>query len=380
MYRPAVRLIAGSFALALPLTAAAGCGVQKQRTIKAEFASAAQHLQDSKASSFTLRLDDGKKSLEKLIIKDGSADPALAEAFTGGSITVTVAGSTLSKDAISGGDIAKQLKNVSMSIVVRDNKAELGELRLVKGVLFAHVGLTEIGRLAKLGGTEDFDKTLDNGVEGGPAELTTLLADVRAGKWVKLDLTTYVDKLTELTQGFTGASPEPKASTPPFDAKALGDDLVAALKPYVKVTDANDSSSDRVLDVNVKARPALKAALKVLQGAKDLPFPNPFVDVQPSDIDDAVKDGTAHGQIRLKDGHLTGFSLDVESLRQLATDPGNDSLAGLNVNLDIDDSADELVAPTDVSSVDVAKLIDSFFKDLQQGSTSDYATSAPLAG
>ena len=378
MYRPSVRLFAGSLALALPLTAAAGCGVQKQRTIKAEFAAAAQHLQDSKASSFTLRLDDGKKSLEKLIVKDGSTDPALAQAFTGGSITVTVAGSTLNKGAISGGDAAQQLKNVSMSIVVRDNKAELGELRLVKGVLFAHVGLTEIGRLATIGGAENFDQTLDDGVQGGPAELTTLLADVRAGKWVKLDLTTYVDKLTELAKGFTGATPEPKPSTPPFDAKALGNDLVAALKPYVKVTDANDSSSDRVLDVNVKARPALKAALKVLQGAKDLPFPNPFVDVMPSDIDTAIKDGTAHGQIRLKDSHLTGFSLDVESLRQLATDPGTDSLAGLTVNLDIDDSADELVAPDDVSSVDIAKLIDSFFKDLQSGSVESSTTS--LAG
>lgn len=378
MRLPSVRILAGTLALALPLTAAAGCAVEKKRTIKAEFASASKHLQESKASSFTLRLDDGQKSLEKLMTKDGKLVPELAEAVTGGSITVTVAGKSLSRKALAtSGDVAAQLKALSMSIVVRDNKAELGELRLVKGVLYGRVGLREISRLAKLGGTKDFDATLDKGVEGGPPELAALLADVRAGKWVKLDLTTYVDKLAELTQGLRGITPTSPPSVKSFDAQGLSNDLIAAVKPYVKVTDANDSSSDRILDVNVRARPALKAALAVLQGAKDLPFPNPFVDVMPTDIDDVVKDGNAHGQIRLKDGHLRSFSIDVESLRQLAKDPGTDSLAGLDVALDIDDSADELVAPDNVSSVDVGKLVDSFFNDLKNGSSS---TSSSYAG
>ena len=379
MRRPSVRIFAGTLALALPLAAATGCAVEKKRTIKAEFASASKHLKESKASSFTLRLDDGKKSLEKLITKDGDTKPELAQAFTGGSITVTVAGQSLSRDALTtSGDIAESLKNLSMSIVVRDNKAELGELRLVKGVLFAHVGLPEISRLATLGGSTDFDSSLDQGAQDGPPELATLLTDVRAGKWVKLDLTKYVDKLKELTEGFTGITPTTPPSADAFDAQALSDDLIAAVKPYVKVTDANDSSSDRVLDINVKARPALKAALKVMQGAKDLPFPNPFVNVVPEDIDAAVKDGNAHGQIRLKDGHLRSFSLDVESLRQLAIDPGTDSLAGLDVTLDIDDDADELVAPDNISSVDIAALIDSFFEDLQNRPSQDATTA--LAG
>ena len=370
MRRPSVRILAGTLALALPLAAAAGCAVEKKRTIKAEFAAATKHLQESKASSFTLRLDDGQKSLEKLMTKGGDLKPELAQAVTGGSITVTVAGKSLSRKALTrSGDLAESLKNVSMSIVVRDNKAELGELRLVKGVLYGHVGLPEISRLATLGGAEDFDASLDKGVQDGPPELAALLTDVRAGKWVKLDLTKYVDKLTELSEGLTGITPTAPPSASAFDANALSEDLIAAVKPYVKVTDANDSSSDRVLDINVKARPALKAALKVMQGAKDLPFPNPFVDVEPAEIDKGIKDGTAHGQIRLKDGHLRSFSLDVESLRQLATDPGTDSLAGLDVALDIDDSADELVAPDNLSAVDLGKLVDSFFEDLQSSTT-----------
>lgn len=368
MRSPSVRFAAGTLVLALPLSAATGCAVQKKRTIKAEFASATKYLQASKASSFTLRLDDGSKSLEKLMTKKGDLKPELAQAVTGGSITVTVAGKSLSRKALTrSGDLAATLKDVSMSVVVRDNKAELGELRLVQGVLYGHVGLNEISRLAALGGTTDLDSTLDQGVQDGPPEAAALLTDVRAGKWVKLDLTKYVDKLAQLTEGLTGiARPTPSAAA--FDAQRLGNDLITAVKPYVTVTDANDSSSDRVLDVTVKARPALKAALTVLQGAKDLPFPNPFVDVLPADVDDAVKDGTARGQIRLKDGHLRSFSLDVESLRQLAKDPGTDSLAGLNVALDIDDSADALVAPDNVSSVDVGKLVDSLFENLQ-GST-----------
>jgi hypothetical protein len=377
--RPYVRIFAGTLALALPLAAAAGCAVEKKRTIQAEFASASKHLQESKASSFTLRLDDGKKSLETLMTKKGDLAPELAQAFTGGSITVTVAGKSLSRDALgSSGDAAEQLKHLSMSIVVRDNKAELGELRLVKGVLYAHVGLPEISRLATLGGTRDLNSSLDKGVKDGPPALATLLTDVRAGKWVELDLTKYVDKLTQLAQGFTGLTPTTPPSTAAFDAQRLSDDLIAAVKPYVKVTDANDSSSDRVLDINVKARPALKAALRVMQGAKDLPFPNPFVNVVPEDIDAAIKDGNAHGQIRLKDGHLRSFSLDVESLRQLAVDPGTDSLAGLDVALDIDDNAHELIAPDNVSAVDVAALIDRLFKDLQSG-TGQSSTTA-LAG
>ncbi len=379
MRRPSVRIFAGTLALALPLAAATGCAVEKKRTIKAEFASASKHLQESKASSFTLRLEDGKKSLETLMTKDGDLVPELAQAVTGGSITVTIAGKSLSRDALAtSGDVAEQLKDISMSIVVRDNKAELGEVRLVKGVLYAHIGLSEIGRLAALGGTTDFDATLDEGVQDGPPELATLLADVRADKWIKLDLTKYADKLTELAGGFAGLTPTAPPSADAFDAQALSDDLITALKPYVKVTDANDDSSDRVLDINVQARPALKAALTVMQGAKDLPFPNPFVDVKPLDIDEAIKDGTAHGQIRLKDGHLRSFSLDVESLRQLAKDPGTDSLVGLNVALDIDDDADELVAPDNISSVDIAALIDSFFEGFQ-GDTVE-SSSAPLAG
>lgn len=359
------RLLAAALAVSLPLVAV-GCGAEKRRTVEAEFESAMGHLKNASATSFTLRMDDSQRTLRTLMTKDDEMPVLLADALVGGSVTVTVdAGEndTLA-EVPTEGDPVDQLSAINMSVLVRDDRAELGEMRLVDGVLGLHLNMAEIIRLVEAGGVEDADAQLDAFVADGPPEFTQLLIDLRAGKWVTLDLNAYADDLRDLAGSAVGLTPTPG---PSFDAQGLGNRLFEAIRPSVTVKDANDSSEERVLDVAIDVRPALKAALGVLSTTKDLPFASLFADVTPADIDKEVADGKAKGQIRLTDGHLRSVSIDIESLRLLDPNPGEDSVAGLSVLFEIDDAADRLEKPTDVSKVDLGKLVEDFMAGLQEG-------------
>lgn len=375
-----LRLAAGTLALALPLAAAAGCGVAKKRTVKAEFASAQTNLESSRSASFTLRVTDAQGRLKKLAVEDGALADTVADALVGSSVTVTVdpAGDrTLAQLSAAGtSPTASSLKTGNVSFLVRDDKTEIGEVRVVAGVLYLHVDLEEVGRLVKAGGGGDIDSQLDSLGTDGPPEIPALIKDLRAGKWISLDAGKYVEQLTQLGQQLLGASPSPA----PFDAKGLGSDLLAAVKPYVTVTDANDSSADRVLDVAVQARPAVKAALAVLQANKQLPFASLLAGVMPTDIDQNLADRTARGQVTLADGHLRSFSLDLESLRTLAPKPGTTNLSGVALKVEVDDRADEVTAPTDVSSVKLDALLQQLLDGLSSsGGSVGFGTSMPDA-
>jgi hypothetical protein len=375
-----LRLVAGTLVLALPLVAAVGCGVQKKKTVRQEFTAAQSFLGDSKAASFTLKLSDTQGNLAKLITKDGDTPPAVAQALLKGSITYTAdpAGDATFKSVSASGtnptDLKAALDKVNLAFVVRDDKAELVELRLVAGDLYAHVNLTEIGVLAKAGGVDDFDAQLNEALGSMDPRFATGLADVRAGKWLKLPLSKYIDKLKDLAGAFPGMTPGTTSKS--YDFSGLGKKAYDAVKPYVKVTDANDSSKDRVLDVTVQVKPALKAVLSMLKAEKDLPFASFLSDVDPSEIDKNVSNGSAKGTITLHDSHLTQVAVDLESLRLLSTDPGVDSLAGTRVTLAFDDSADQLSAPTNLSSLDLGALIDEFINGLFGARSGSFSSSS----
>jgi hypothetical protein len=369
------RLVAGTLVLALPLAAAAACGAEKKKTVRQEWSSAQSSLLDSKAASFTLKLSDAQGNLAKQLTKDGDVPPAIATALLKGSVTVVTdpAGdATLgSAQKAAGSGACFDTANLSKSnsaFVVRDDKADLLELRAVAGDLYAHVNLQEIGALAKAGGVDDFDAQLDEFAADADPRLAKAVTDVRAGKWLKLPLSQYLDQLKDLA-----GSVVPQATSGPCDFSAVGPKLVSAVKPYVKVTDANDSSKDRVLDVTVQVKPAVTALIGVLKADKSLPFAGLLGDMPTSEITDEIKDGVAKGTITLHDSHLTGFSVDLESLRQLSPDPGVDSWAGVQVAVAVDDSADALTAPTELSSVDLGAMIDeflgSFMDQMSQGSS-----------
>lgn len=376
---PSTRLAAGT--LALPLAVAAGCGVEKRRTVKAEFASAQGNLAKSKAVSFTIRLDDSKGSIRALATKDKSAPKGFVDAALPGSVTLTVdpaSNATLASlgaGACSGKmttDLTAAIKKVNVALVVRDAHAAVAELRLVGGVLHAHVDLTEIAAVAKDSGVKDFDAKLDEAIRSADPAFARGLADVKAGQWISVPLATYRTKFQDLAKGFSGLgaggatdarSAPSDAPTGTADCKAVskvGTDVFAAIKSYVKVTDAGDSSSDRVLDIKVKARPALKAALSMLQVDKGLLFASLLKSVEPTAVDDAIADGT----ITLRSGHLTQATIDLESVGTLATDPGKDSFAGSSIVLDVNDKAAEVAAPGNVLTFDVGALIDNFLSGM----------------
>lgn len=379
-----LRLAAGTLVLALPLAAAAGCGAEKKKTIKQEFAAAQSNLGDSKAAAFTLRFEDAQGNLAKSMTKDG-APAAVVQALLKGGVTYVAdpAGDATLKsvqgEASNPTDLKAALTKVNLAFIVRDDKAELVELRLVAGDLYAHVNMTEISALAKAGGSTDFDAMLDESLGSMDPRMKQGLTDVRAGKWIKLPLTKYLDQLQELAGGFTGIMPTP-APGQKYDFSAFGKKAYDAVKPYVKVTDANDSSKDRVLDVKVQAQPALKALLGVLKAEKSLPFGAMFGDVTPADIDKGVKAGEARGTITLHDSHLSQVAVDVESLRQLSTDPGVDSYAGVKVVFDVDDSAEELTAPTDLSSLDLGALLEEFLSSFGGPMMGDMTSSSSFSG
>jgi hypothetical protein len=356
-----LRLVAGTLVLALPLVAAAGCGAQKKKTVKQEFTAAQGYLGDSKAAAFTLRFADTQGNFAKVLTKGGDTPAAVVQAVLKGSVTYIAdpVGDATLKSAqstlVNPTDLKAAFSKVNLAFVVRDDKAELVELRVIAGDLYAHVNLTEIGALAKAAGAKDFDAQLDNSIGAMDPRLAQGLTDVRAGKWLKLPLAKYLDQLQQLAGSLApGTTPNPSKS---YDFSGLGKKAYEAVKPYVKVTDANDSSKDRVLDVKVQAKPALKAVLGVLKAEKSLPFAS-FLDGVDTVIDKKVRDGVATGTITLHNSHLTQVAVDLESLRQLSTDPGVDSFAGVRVVVDVDDSAQQLAAPTELSKLDLGAMLD----------------------
>lgn len=375
------RLVAGSLALALPLVAAAGCGAAKKRSIKEELKAAGQHLADSSATSVTLRLTDGKGNLAKEAANGSDLDPSAVKDLLGSSVTYTFDGKSAAKvksvDAsASESELKADLADVHLSLVVKDAVKALGEIRLVDSTLFARVDVAEIDKLAREAGSDGFASGFDDFISSAPAQYQPALKDVKAGKWMKLPLSGYVGKLQEGLKSLPSAAPK-------SELQGTGRQLLDAVKPYVKVTDANDSSSNRVLDVTVDARPAVKAALKVLQGAPGLPFASELKKVSGADVDKGLAAGKARGTITLSDGHLKQVAIDIDSIRRLDPKASTSTdLAGSDVVLDVDDSADAVTAPTDdVSGADVKALLEDLFSQFTSGfGTSVRQTSGTYAG
>lgn len=379
--RVSTRLAAGSLVLALPLAAAAGCGAAKKRTIKQELQAAQQNLLDSDATSITLRVGDAKGNLAKEAATSGDISVAHAKDLLTSSVTFTFDGKSAS--AIKGVDakaseseLKDALSDVHLAIAVKSSGGTLGEIRLVDSTLFARIDVSAIDKVVGEASEADFQSGFDDFIDGAPDEYQSALNDVKAGKWLKLPLSGYVDKVQDALKSLPSADPSTE------DLSRTGKDLFTAVKPYIKVTDANDDSSNRVLDVTVDARPAAKAALRVLKAVKGLPFGQAFDEVSDADIDDNLADGKAHGTLTLSDGHLKQVTVDIESIRKL--DPNADTdldLSGGDVVLDVDDSADQVKAPSsNVSSTDVKALLEDLVGSFFGGVDSASATVDSIEG
>ena len=370
MSRATTRIAAGTLVVVLPLAAVASCGVQRKRTISAEFAAASTSLQDSRAASFTLRLDDASGAVRRAATRDGSVPQALVGPLLGSSLTYVVdpvGERTLRQlQSATGGPMADQtqsFKDVNVAVTARDADGSVAELRIVQGVLFVKVDLAEITRLAKAAGAADVDAQIGRLEQSVPPALKQAVVDVRAGKWLKIDLAGYVRDLASLADSVRPGLTK-QGSPDLAQLQDLGRRLYAAVRPSVQVVEAGGSSSDRVLQVTVRARPAVKAALEVLKASKALPFGPALTAVSSADIDRELADGAVSGSVSLRDGHLRQVALDLESLRTLDPKAGPDSLAGSRLVVDVDDHAQQVTVPTDVSSFDPGVFLQDLLKGL----------------
>jgi hypothetical protein len=362
------RLTAGVALVALPLGAAVGCGsaaTAQKDSVQTSLQKASDNLKASGSTSFELRLEDPTGSLKKAATSGADATkPEQADLLLGGRVSFTVdptGGKTLAdlQTMDPALPITEQLKASNIAMTVQADGGAVVQVRLVGGDVYANVDVDKASDLAtKAGSPSDLGQQLDEAAAQAPAQLAPILTDVRAGKWLKLPLAPYAEQLKAL-------QPTPGASAS-IDSRRLGMDLLNAVKPYVAVTDASSDGDTRVLDVKVQAKQALKAAvtsLKAMGGA----VPG-LAQLDTSSLD-AIGDGTANGQVTLESDHLTKITLDLGSAVALApvgATPAPD-LSGALVTIEVDDSADDVTVPDDVSWVDLGALVDNALASLGGG-------------
>lgn len=356
---PARRLAAGTALVALPLAAAVGCGSATgaaKQSVQTSLQKASDNLGTSRAASFVLRFDDPKGSLKKQVTS--GKDPAssqLADVLLGGTVSFTIdpTGSTTLRDlqaAPAGTRASTQLDAVNLAMSVQADGGPLAQVRLVRGDVYLNVGLDTVQDvLRRSGSATDVRRSLDQAAQGAPGEVGPLLADVKAGKWVKIPRSAVAQGLDR-----QGATPTP---TPSVDSTRLGNDLLAAVRPFVAVTETATSGGTRTIDVKVQAKQALKAVLAQLRTVQQS-VPG-LAQLDTSGLDE-IGDGTANGAITITDDHFRRLTLDLASLSALAPPtPGSAApdLTGSALALEVDDAAKEVTAPDDVSPVDVTSLV-----------------------
>ncbi|MCW2623106.1 MAG: hypothetical protein JWL64_2708 [Frankiales bacterium] len=310
------------------------------------------NLLKSKSTSFAVSLSDPDGNLKKSLLEDSSSDPIKPETvdrILGGKITLSVdpTGTKTFQD-IQGMDVqadpAAALKAVNLALKVEDKDGPIAELRIVEGVIFASVDIDKIDQIDKEAGGKGVGTSFDEQLSQLPGG-TAIGPDLRAGKFLKLDLTPFIGQLAKLA----GQTPTPSSTPAPDASKKLTDDLLAAVKPFTQIT----SQGKGDFDVEVEAKSALKAAAGVLStsglpGAKDLDL---------TEID-KLRDGKLKGAFSLDGDHLKEATLDLASIVAIApADPKSPNLDGSKVKLAVNDSADGIGVPDKVSAVDLNSLL-----------------------
>lgn len=370
-------------AAVLPLTLAAcgstasttGSGTDKAGAKVAsspgdDMSTAYEHLMKAKSATFTLSLDDADGNLKKAATggEDGLSEPA-ADAITSGTISITIDPSgdlTLGEvaDADPGASPQDSLSRVNLAMAVKTGDKDVLGLRLVDGTLFARVDLGTIDEISAATGNDPISPSLDEAGQSLP-QLGAAITDLKAGKWLTLDLAPLVGQLENLSGAAGGASP---SAMPELDGQKIATDLLAAVKPFTEVTGGKDGK----YDVAVQARGALTAAANVLAdsvGGLGDSFGVSGEELRNPDLD-GLRDGPLKATVELDGDSFSKVTLDLSSLKDVApADEDLPELAGASVVLDIQDDADEITAPDDISGVDLNALIMQFFGALGQGLT-----------
>ncbi len=336
----------------------------------ADISKAYDNLMKAKSATFTLSLKDADGNLKKAASegKDGLS-PAAADALLNGTVSLTIDPSgdlTLGQvtDADPGASLQDSLSRVNIAVAVKTGDKDLLGLRLVDGTLFARVDFGTLDQIAAATGSDPISPSLDEAGQSLP-QLGAAITDLKAGKWLKLDLAPLAGQLESLTGAAGGASP---SAMPQLDGQKLATDLVAAVKPFTEVTGGKDGK----YDVSVKARGAVTAAANVL--ADSLGGLGTSVGISPDTLRNpdlgGLQDGPLTGTVELDGDSFKQLTLDLSSIKDVVPATENvPDLAGGTVVLDIKDDADQIKAPDNVSAVDLNALLTQFLGVLGQGLT-----------
>lgn len=350
------RLPAVLAVVALPLTALVGCGQAEQAarsSIETELTRAGEHLLDSEATSVVMSFDDPYGTAERAATSgEDPVSAELADVLLGGSIAITVDPVSGTLRELQAADPAtppsEALRLTNLAISVDADGGPLAQVRLVEGVLYASVDLDRITGIAETAG-EPGGGMVDELAASLPPDLQPAVTDLQDGRWLRLPIEPYAGTLDELAA--------PGTDTPSPAPTQLANDLLAAVKPFVEVTDAGGDGAERVLDVKVQVRKALDALLASVTSSGAVPG----LEELPTDALEGLGEGTADGQVTLQDSHLTRISLDLASVARLSPDAAEaPDLTGSTLVVTIDDTAEGVAAPDDVSPVDLAELFASF--------------------
>ena len=89
----------------------------------------------------------------------------------------------------------------------------------------------------------------------------------------------------------------------------------------------------------------------------------------------------SNGEFSIANNGAANYKSYIDSIRKLDPEASTTDLAGSDVVLDVDDSADGVKAPTDnVSTVDVKATVESLFQDFFGGMSESFSGSATAEG
>ncbi len=362
-------VLAAALALPLALTACGGAEKAKQAgDLSTDNNAAKEALQNAKSAGFTLRFNDPdgalRRALEKPADPSDAVPASVADALVKGSITIRVDGAGEAKafdfSALRGKSTAEQLQAGNVEIVVRGGDADLLQLRIVEGTAYATSDVNKLDEMIKADGG---GKGIQEGLQGAPPAIRTAVNDMRAGKWVKLPITPYIAKLEQLGQQLqqqSGASP---SATP--DPAELLDKLLASVQPHVRLADLGKSGDVRTATVKVNVKEALTALTKTSSSLFGGAVPGAG---STDKLFAGLADTPVEGKLTIDDGHYTSLEVGMAQLVELDKTPSAETpdFGASSLLLDIDDDAGAVDAPDDLSSADIASLVDQFFSAFEQ--------------
>lgn len=340
-----------------------GCGVVGggAASLRDDNAHAKQALAAAKAVAVTIGFADPDGMLKKAFSTgDNQATPAQADAVVTGSITITVSannGRSVSSPATPGLSTAEQVRQSNVDLTVNGASGRLAELRLVDGTLYASTDIAAVRRVADLASPGSSAK-VDELVNSSPPALRRGAEDLRAGKWIKVPLATYLDKLLKIAKDSGAEGVDPPAAG---QYGVLLQQLRGAIRPHVGLRDLGASGSTRHVSVDVQVKDAVIAGLGVLR-ANAARLGIPAAAVPSADKLEGLSSKTLSAVLTIKGGHYTELSVPLAGLAALDAHPSTPvpALGRSALLVELNDRASAVVAPTDVSSFDVGSLIDPF--------------------